>query len=319
MKNLIKTFLMVGLNSMAVTAQQIQINYKATQEVYFQCAQGMGFEEAWLDPEQHVSITGSKTLKGDEGTWAFDLFNRTLKPGAANKMLFDDVSYRFDPKTELPHWMFFIDTGKKEYHAVGLRYHMVAVKSIAIFFLEPYSEHEDIIKGKYILPYAIDTVNAIRYYTREDSMKWGRRLYTSDDRNKILRAHNIERRMVYNRDLLWDSNLEKQAALWATHLADSNILHHSPNRNGIGECCAFSGSNTPSDVKWAIDLYIKEKRHYHGEVISVENFKEFGHYTQVVWKNTTHVGCAEVTGKYGSFVVCQYYPSGNVIGQKPYH
>jgi|GEM_PF-801909 len=318
MKNLIKTVLMIGLNSMTVEAQQIQINYKANQEVYFQCAQGMGFEEAWMNPEKFVSITGSKSLKGSEGTWAFDLFNRTLKPGAGNKMLFDDVSYRFDPKTELPHWMFFIDTGKKEYHAVGFRYHMVAVKSFAIFFLEPYNEHEDIIKGKYILPYAIDTVNAIRYYTREDSINWGRRNYTIDDRKMILRAHNVERRLVYNRDLLWDSNLEESAAQWATHLADSNMLYHSPNRNGIGENCAFAVSYTPEDVKWAVDLYVREKKYYHGEEISFQNYIEFGHYTQVIWNNTTHVGCAEVRGKYGSFVVCQYYPAGNMIGKKPF-
>jgi pathogenesis-related protein 1 len=75
----------------------------------------------------------------------------------------------------------------------------------------------------------------------------------------------------------------------------------------------------PKDVKWAIDLYIQEKKQYHGEAISVQNYKEFGHYTQVIWNNTTHVGCAEVTGKYGSYVVCHYYPSGNVIGKKPYY
>jgi len=38
---------------------------------------------------------------------------------------------------------------------------------------------------------------------------------------------------------------------------------------------------------------------------------ETGHYTQVVWKSTTHLGCAT----YGRHLVCQYGPSGNFKGR----
>lgn len=47
-----------------------------------------------------------------------------------------------------------------------------------------------------------------------------------------------------------------------------------------------------------------------------------GHFTQLVWKNTTSVGCGrtECNGKGGDdapgwYVVCEYWPHGNVIGQ----
>ena len=46
-----------------------------------------------------------------------------------------------------------------------------------------------------------------------------------------------------------------------------------------------------------------------------------GHYTQLVWRNTTRVGCAIHTCPgltYGSAIFCDYYPAGNFNGQKPY-
>jgi hypothetical protein len=49
--------------------------------------------------------------------------------------------------------------------------------------------------------------------------------------------------------------------------------------------------------------------------------KETGHFTQLVWKPTASVGCGRTkcNGKGGKeapgwFVVCNYYPAGNVVG-----
>lgn len=45
-----------------------------------------------------------------------------------------------------------------------------------------------------------------------------------------------------------------------------------------------------------------------------------GHFTQLVWRSSTSVGCGRVQcdGKggtaYGWFVVCEYWPAGNVEG-----
>ena len=38
-----------------------------------------------------------------------------------------------------------------------------------------------------------------------------------------------------------------------------------------------------------------------------------GHFTQVVWKGTTEVGCGVANG----WVCCRYYPPGNYMGQFP--
>jgi hypothetical protein len=47
-----------------------------------------------------------------------------------------------------------------------------------------------------------------------------------------------------------------------------------------------------------------------------------GHYTQVVWRASTQIGCG-VTSCGSGFrmqteVICNYAPAGNFVGEKPY-
>ncbi|NOS95644.1 MAG: SCP-like extracellular, partial [Methylotenera sp.] len=48
--------------------------------------------------------------------------------------------------------------------------------------------------------------------------------------------------------------------------------------------------------------------------------KMCGHYTQIVWRATTHVGCgmAVCTDTQEQVWVCRYQPAGNWVGKKPY-
>jgi Cysteine-rich secretory protein family len=80
-----------------------------------------------------------------------------------------------------------------------------------------------------------------------------------------------------------------------------------------------------------IGFWVDEKAKYYGEVLTGENFGPFGHYTQMVWRNTKEVGCAAASGRghpyfagaskpadFMSILVCRYRPPGNDLGQKPY-
>ncbi len=51
--------------------------------------------------------------------------------------------------------------------------------------------------------------------------------------------------------------------------------------------------------------------------------EQCGHYTQVIWEDTTEVGCAASQYKTGQYkdwyiVVCKYQTPGNYLNEKPY-
>jgi hypothetical protein len=50
-------------------------------------------------------------------------------------------------------------------------------------------------------------------------------------------------------------------------------------------------------------------------VSSSGNWVDVGHYTQIIWRQTTRVGCA-VHQAQADFLVCRYSPAGNVMGQR---
>jgi pathogenesis-related protein 1 len=70
----------------------------------------------------------------------------------------------------------------------------------------------------------------------------------------------------------------------------------------------------------AVGSWLGEKQYYDHDTNSCAEGQMCGHYTQVVWRATTAVGCARVVcdNSAGVFIVCSYNPPGNVVGQSPY-
>jgi len=140
----------------------------------------------------------------------------------------------------------------------------------------------------------------------------------SEFANTIMQVHNAERAAVNVPELTWSDSLAADAKGWAEHLATVGSLVHATG-TGQGENL-WSGTagayNTAEQVKsWA-----DEKNNYNGGAITkwVKGDPVTGHYTQMVWRSTTQVGCATATGGGNDYLVCRYSPPGNYIGQTPY-
>ena len=110
---------------------------------------------------------------------------------------------------------------------------------------------------------------------------------SADFANTILSMHNNERAAVGVPGLVWSNDLAAQAKTWAEHVAATGQFAHDLNRGNVGENIA--GFYT--DVAKGVQNWINEKNGYHGDVMTLQNLNSIGHYTQMVWRSTTQVGC----------------------------
>ena len=133
---------------------------------------------------------------------------------------------------------------------------------------------------------------------------------------EFLDAHNRWRSQVGVPPLKWSTDLENFAADWAVTKGEEgcNMEHRNPNEFGENLYWCGGAAFSPTDV---VDLWGSEINDYHGEVVGQSN-AVVGHYTQVVWKKTTEVGCACFKCSDSFLVVCNYNPPGNYVGQHPY-
>jgi len=141
---------------------------------------------------------------------------------------------------------------------------------------------------------------------------------SSEEIKEALAAHNTARREaqgVKRPDLVWDERLSADALRWATHLAETGTFQHEGMR-GEGENLFMQMGGGHQPLKKGVESWLGEKPNYHGEKIAEGNFSSYGHYTQVIWPGTTHVGMATFTGKNGhQVIVGRYSPPGNFSGR----
>jgi uncharacterized protein YkwD len=144
----------------------------------------------------------------------------------------------------------------------------------------------------------------------------GTSAFTSD----ILTTHNSYRSAVGVAPLTWSDSLARDAQAWANQLASTGAFNHAQN-TGQGENLA-RGTSGAYSAKALVDLWGAEKRFFKQgifpNVSTTGNWADVGHYTQIVWRNTTQVGCGLASGGGNDTLVCRYSPPGNFTGQAPF-
>ena len=137
---------------------------------------------------------------------------------------------------------------------------------------------------------------------------------------RLLASHNTERARTGARALIWSEELETEARSWADHLLATDTFAHDPSAHGHGENL-WTGwgarTFTPEDM---VGDWIDEKANFRAGVFPnvsrTPNWTDVGHYTQLIWPGTTHVGCAIAARGDRSVLACRYAPPGNIDGQR---
>ena len=139
----------------------------------------------------------------------------------------------------------------------------------------------------------------------------------AQDISAITAYHNKVRASVGVEPLTWSADLASYAQQWAAQLAGSGctMKHRSPNAYGENLFQGTLGAYTAVDAAKAWET---EKKDYRGGALTESNFAPTGHYTQMVWRQTTRLGCGQAVCRNTLIVACNYDPPGNVIGRKPY-
>ncbi len=134
---------------------------------------------------------------------------------------------------------------------------------------------------------------------------------------RLLEEHNDARDHVGVPRLEWSNRLASQAQDWAEELARRGQMEHSTHEGsaGAGENL-WMGTAGRYGPDMMIAGFVQERQFFRPgtfpHVSTTGRWNDVGHYTQVIWRETQEVGCAVARGGENDFLVCRYWPAGNV-------
>ena len=140
-----------------------------------------------------------------------------------------------------------------------------------------------------------------------------------DSQKYVVITHNKHRSEIGVNPLQWSGVLEKYAKQWAKNLVKRGCpLEHRPNPK-YGENLFWSQGRY-YEAEAVVNAWASEKADYNASNNTCASGKVCGHYTQLVWSTTTHVGCASdrCEDSNQEVWVCNYHPFGNIIGRSPF-
>jgi uncharacterized protein YkwD len=133
----------------------------------------------------------------------------------------------------------------------------------------------------------------------------------TSEAQQLVDAHNKVRALHCAAPLSWSPKLAQVAQAWANTLRDKGCAFgHSGGQYGENLAAGTTGAMGPEAV---VQMWYEEVKDY--KFPDGGFSMQTGHFTQVVWRGTTQVGCGHSQCKGNDIWVCNYDPAGNWDGQ----
>ncbi|XP_020089643.1 pathogenesis-related protein PR-1-like [Ananas comosus] len=143
-----------------------------------------------------------------------------------------------------------------------------------------------------------------------------RRLLQSTMLQQFLVPHNLIRGSLGLPPLQWSDALAGYASWWASQRSGDCALVHSDSDYGENIFWGAGAEWQPGDT---VAAWAAESSFYDYGSNSCQPDQDCSHYTQIVWRNSLRIGCAQIVCTTGdTFITCNYDPHGNVMGQRPF-
>jgi len=105
--------------------------------------------------------------------------------------------------------------------------------------------------------------------------------------------------------VVWSDTLANSAQEHADYLAKINVSVHSKGKYGEN----LFASVLDKGYLDAVNAWYKESQNYNLSTQTCMLYGHCGHYTQLIWKQTTEVGCGKArSASWRTIIVCQYNP-----------
>jgi len=91
--------------------------------------------------------------------------------------------------------------------------------------------------------------------------------------------------------------------VWAQHLAAAGAFYHDPKAGTYGENLAKNGGQDQPATENVLSRWVEDE--------AALNYPANGHLTQVLWRATKYVGCADARSGNTHVQACRYARPGN--------
>jgi uncharacterized protein YkwD len=135
-----------------------------------------------------------------------------------------------------------------------------------------------------------------------------------------LENHNKERAIYGLPALKWSTKLANSAKAYSAVQARTGTTSHSTGRVNVGENLAW-GKGKAVNVDFLAGMWLDERKYFikgkdFPNCSNSGSWHDVAHYTALMWRKTTEVGCGMTQSSSGmNYYVCHYEPRGNTNGQ----